>query len=270
MINLNIQQHLRNKYNPDGSPLRCHQLKMLDMLKYIDVFCRDNNISYWLSSGTCLGAVRHGGFIPWDDDVDIEMFRSDYLKFQKIFKETEQYILQTHKNDLFYFTTFSKVRDKNTQIYDSLYRYKGIFVDVFPLEYTNKTLSLIAEKIKQPFSWTLYNYIKFHKNSFFVKSFCIPLFVIAKYIYFTIPPIFRFISKFLPNNKLRHSYGTGWIENIRKVDDIIKPVRIPFEDVLLPVPRDYDSYLTHIYGPDYMSIPPTECIQPNHVQYFNK
>ncbi|MDE6121888.1 MAG: LicD family protein, partial [Duncaniella dubosii] len=67
MIDPLIQQELRSRFNPDGSPLRSHQLLMLDMLKKIDRICAENNIKYWLSSGTCIGALRHGGFIPWDD-----------------------------------------------------------------------------------------------------------------------------------------------------------------------------------------------------------
>ena len=64
---------LRQRYNPEGSLLRRHQLRMLEILKEIDRICQKHRIDYWLSSGTLLGAVRHGGFIPWDDDLDIEM-----------------------------------------------------------------------------------------------------------------------------------------------------------------------------------------------------
>lgn len=86
MIDFKTQEALRAKFNPDGSNLRKMQLRMLDMLKYIDKICREHNIKYWLSSGTCLGAVRHGGFIPWDDDCDIELLRKDYKKLIKIRK----------------------------------------------------------------------------------------------------------------------------------------------------------------------------------------
>ena len=98
------QAELRERFNPDGSSLRNHQLRMLEMLKYIDGVCKKHNISYWLSSGTLLGAVRHGGFIPWDDDLDIEMLRKDYLKLVKVLgREIDsKYALQTHKTCLLY------------------------------------------------------------------------------------------------------------------------------------------------------------------------
>ena len=116
MIDKKLQAELRAKFNPDGSDLRKLQLRMLDMLKYIDKICRENNITYWLSSGTCLGAVRHEGFIPWDDDIDIEMLEKDYHKFSTIMTSTSisQYIFQTHNNDPAYIYTFGKIRDLNS------------------------------------------------------------------------------------------------------------------------------------------------------------
>lgn len=98
MIDPKLQSELRAKYNPDGSNLRKMQLRMLEMLKYIDSICRENDIKYWLSSGTCLGAVRHGGFIPWDDDADIEMLASDYRKLEKILRSSSRdFVLQDYK-----------------------------------------------------------------------------------------------------------------------------------------------------------------------------
>ncbi|WP_431605313.1 LicD family protein, partial [Duncaniella dubosii] len=86
MIDPLLQQELRSRFNPDGSPLRRHQLLMLDMLKKINRICVENNIKYWLSSGTCIGALRHGGFIPWDDDVDLEMLEEDFKKLRRVMR----------------------------------------------------------------------------------------------------------------------------------------------------------------------------------------
>ena len=84
MIDEKLQVELRDIFNPEGSDLRKLQLRILEILKFVDSVCKTHGIQYWLSSGTCLGAVRHGGFIPWDDDVDIEMFEKDYIRFCKI------------------------------------------------------------------------------------------------------------------------------------------------------------------------------------------
>ena len=104
MITDTLQNELRERYNPDGSILRKQQLRMLEMLQYIDFVCKKHNIRYWLCSGTLLGAVRHGGFIPWDDDVDIEMLREDYKRLVRILKKDidSRYALQTHSTDANY------------------------------------------------------------------------------------------------------------------------------------------------------------------------
>ena len=99
MIDEKIQAQLREKYNPDGSAIRDAQLHMLNILKCVDGICRKHNIPYWLSSGTLLGAVRHQGFIPWDNDIDIEMPVEDYKRF-----------LQTYSSNLGYNEMWAKVR----------------------------------------------------------------------------------------------------------------------------------------------------------------
>ena len=90
---------LRHMYNPEGSQLRKAQLRMLEMMKFVDKTCRKYNIPYWLDSGTLLGAVRHKGFIPWDDDVDIGMMRKDIKRFiRAVEKENNpNFVVQTKK-----------------------------------------------------------------------------------------------------------------------------------------------------------------------------
>ena len=122
MIDAQTQDALRKRFNPDGSQLRFHQLRMLDMLAYFDDLCRRHGIKYWLSSGTLIGAVRHGGFIPWDDDVDVEMLRDDYERLITVFKKEPdpKFILQTHCTDFYYFQPFAKLRDPNSIIKDAV------------------------------------------------------------------------------------------------------------------------------------------------------
>ena len=80
----NNSEQLKAKYNPEGSTLRKAQLRMAEMLKYIDKICHEHSITYWMDFGTLLGAVRHGGFIPWDDDTDICMPIEDYERFKRL------------------------------------------------------------------------------------------------------------------------------------------------------------------------------------------
>ena len=77
-------EELKARFNPEGSPLRLQQLRMKEMLKVLDGICRKHDIPYWIASGTLLGCMRHGGFIPWDDDLDVEMLRSDYKRLLRI------------------------------------------------------------------------------------------------------------------------------------------------------------------------------------------
>lgn len=129
MIDDKLQQELRAKYNPEGSQLRQHQLRTLEILKVVDSICKTNNINYWLSSGTLLGAVRHKGFIPWDDDIDIEMLRDDFKKFNEVIPQylPDNLKLQNHQTDKCYYWPFAKVRDERYPIkekYNTDIRYK--------------------------------------------------------------------------------------------------------------------------------------------------
>ena len=268
MIEEKTQNELRELFNPDGSPLRKHQLKMLEILKYVDKICKDNGIKYWLSSGTCLGAVRHNGFIPWDDDVDIEMMREDFLKFERVFKETDLYVLQTHKNDKYYPTPFNKVRSKNTIIYDSLYKYRGVFIDILCIDYINRSLARFTELYQKVFGKYIYNFVKKHRNNKIIFEISSLLFLIMKKSFFSLMPIFYGINSFLPSKSLRHIFGAGWVDNTRIEEDIFPLAKIEFEGIELPVPGNYDKYLTRLYG-NYMNIPSYDKIARPHVQYYN-
>ncbi|ENG1228204.1 LicD family protein, partial [Salmonella enterica subsp. enterica] len=128
--------------------LRAAQLKMLVILDEIDRICRLNNIDYWLDAGTLLGAKRHGGFIPWDDDIDICMKREDYNKFISVCNihlDKNNFFLQTAYSDKYYvdYNTPCKVRMNKTKIieknemqynYYDMRSHHGLFVDIFPYD----------------------------------------------------------------------------------------------------------------------------------------
>lgn len=109
---------------------------ILDIMKDIDRFCRDNGIKYTISAGTMLGAVRHGGFIPWDDDADLFMLREDFDRFAKSYRSDKYHLLyNTRTKDEFLATGFIKISDPGTVVVDKTTRTSyGVYVDIFPLD----------------------------------------------------------------------------------------------------------------------------------------
>lgn len=261
MIENKLHKELRAYYNPDGSELRKLQLRMLEMLKYIDSICKENDIKYWLSSGTCLGAVRHGGFIPWDDDVDIEMMPSDFKKFCGVFKclNSEKYELQTYETDHEYVLPFAKVRDKNSLIRESSgvdrwYMYKGAFVDVFPIYFSPfKSLSKIASGMQ---------ILLLHRMSKIQSHHLRRALIMINHgiLYHLIFPVFGFINYLFKNNIVRMGgVGSPFMEKYN-IDCVKELVDVEFEGERFPIPSDYDKYLSSLYG-DYMEIPPAKSRQ---------
>ena len=107
-------QTLQNRYNPEGSKLRKNQEELLEMLIDLAAICKEHNIQWWLSSGSLLGAARHEGFIPWDDDIDITMFRRDFKRLQRIMHklESEKYVYQSMRSDIEYTNLYGKFRKR--------------------------------------------------------------------------------------------------------------------------------------------------------------
>lgn len=254
MIDSKLQADLRAYFNPDGSNLRKMQLRLLEMLKYIDKICRENNIKYWLSSGTCLGAVRHGGFIPWDDDVDIEMLREDYTKLCKVLKKNinPNYFFQQHPDDPEYLLPYAKLRDLNSTVKEKLTsdrwsKYKGCSIDIFVIESSN---SKILWKIGN----VLWNHLilssykvrngKLRKTKIFFGRL-----LLEKLIFKT----FRLFTQKTNNTIFRHSLGSGFLK-VRHLPDFSDQKWVPFEDTILPIPVNSDNYLRELYG-DYFIVP---------------
>ena len=152
-------ESLRQEYNPEGSMMRELQYRMLDMLLYLDDVCKKLNIQYYLDGGTCLGAVRHGGFIPWDDDMDVVIDVKDYKRLCDYLLEHPhpQYILHNRQTDDNYYVGWAKLRDLQSEStyhgdnvirgnQERIFKYSGVIVGFFAAkacETAKNTLELL-------------------------------------------------------------------------------------------------------------------------------
>ena len=157
MIDQNTQKTMNSQYNPEGSVLRNIQLNLLDILVEFDRVCRKNGIRYWLDSGTLLGAMRHGGFIPWDDDLDICILRKDYRKLIRILDNDLEYpfklneLRSSNGRDAVNHVPISRVINRSFLVSrkkdkDGNPIYEPIWIDIFPLENGSLRMKRFVEK----------------------------------------------------------------------------------------------------------------------------
>lgn len=246
---------LRNKYNPDGSKLRHDQLELLKMVKHLAEICKKNNIHWWLSSGTLLGAARHQGFIPWDDDMDIVLLEKDYKRLQKILihENSEEYVFHCRKTDFNYVNLFGKYRKRNGEINSTthprtkMYKYKGIGFDIFALRETSYISARFSEVICRRMLNCQYK-IKDKWTRMITTRF---LEGISDLLILCIDYILRLFKK---NGEMHYVPGTGWAHHYFDKNNIFPLKEIAFEDTYFPIPNKMDSYLTLVYG-DYMKLP---------------
>lgn len=154
----------------DALTLEECQVAGLNILRYFDKFCKDKNIRYYAAYGTLLGAVRHCGFIPWDDDIDLFMFRSEYNKFVELFSSVSQgqYKCVSFEKNTFCFP-YSKIIDTTTRIENENVVHMegtGLGIDIFPLDYVSdevEDIPVIARSIilvKKMLRYSVYNNVK--------------------------------------------------------------------------------------------------------------
>ena len=251
---------LRRKYNPDGSKLRTDQLELLEMLKFVADICQRNNIEWWLSCGTLLGAARHGGFIPWDDDLDISVSKSDYKKLKKILLnlDNKDYVFHCMESDVEYVNVFGKFRKREGSITSSnrrynYYKWRGIGFDIFAIEKNNYLSARIASVIYNNLQH-LTSYIKWgwlRKPLIrFIQVLCLGI----------INSVLRLVGLVNPRNEYHYLLGTGWPKERFYTEDIFPLTTISFEGVEFPAPKDTDAYLTKAYG-NWRSLPSEESIK---------
>lgn len=246
------QETLREEYNPEGSELRRLQLRMLDMLVVVDEICRRNDIPYWIEGGTLLGAVRHGGFIPWDDDLDIALMKKDYIQLLKCLKEElpAQYRLQTHETDSNYYLAFAKIRETDSEIkemeeYDRLYAYKGIYIDIFSMEPVYPFFSKVS-------SYLNYLVRKFAsgRRKYIGKVIAV---TILYCLFIWGNGMFHLLGWLKKPSAIGYSYGV--YSPLRCSKDMLFPLsEIDFENHRFKAPARVDAYLRSVFG-DYMELP---------------
>ena len=250
MLDKSIQEQLRSKYNPNGSLLRNAQLRMLEILIDFDRVCRKHDIKYWLSSGTLLGAVRHGGFIPWDDDLDVDILEDDYKRLLPILEKElgDKYFIQNRKTDKNFINNFTKIRDRHsyieeTQAMTSRYANHGLFIDIFPLNCAIKPFQRICGTIHY------FCYLLSCKGDWSHKVSRL----LTNFMYTCLIPIFRFVTSLSKSNFVYHTYGSHFYVG-RNLNNIFPLSEIEFEGHKFFAPGNCDGYLSDMFG-DYMKLP---------------
>lgn len=244
--------------------LRHLQLVILSIMKDVDELCRKNDIEYYLLGGSTIGAVRHQGFIPWDDDLDIIMTPKNYSRFLEVCRHqlnTEKYYMMEGLKD--WPLNFTKIKLKGTHlkeiggVFDR--DHDGIYLDVFKLENSP------SGKVSQRLQYVLAKYFLCYQLS--VRTFKDvdikkKLMMLASY-----PLRIKCLRKAVQNyiegfGETSSYYGSFYFRTRLKTaftrkEVFGKPVYKQFEDMMLPVPEKWDEYLAQMFG-DYMTPPPVE------------
>lgn len=248
--------------------LRQLQLIELEMLVEVDRICKKCGIKYNIIAGTLLGAVRHGGFIPWDDDADVAMLRPEYEKFRKACKtelDKTRFEFQDHRNTKGYRWGYGKIRRKDTlflrEHQEHMPYFQGIFIDIFPLDnvpdnYILRSIQNFECFCVRKILWSKVGKIaekNFLKRQVYKILDKIPEREIFRYYHRMIHRANRKKTRMVrilmfPTPNSEYGYYRCWYEN--STDTIFEGV--PFQGI-----KDYDSYLNFKFG-EYMKLPPVE------------
>ncbi len=259
---------LRKVIEIDKDMLRSLQLIQLEMLKEVDRICRKCGIRYNIIAGTLLGAVRHGGYIPWDDDADVAFLRPEYEKFRKACKkelDTTRFVFQDHRNTKGYRWGYGKLRMKNTlflrQHQEHMPYFQGVFIDIFPLDnvpdnYCMRCVHNFSCFCIRKVLWSevgKYSDKSTVKRSIYTMLSKISLEKVVYVYHLLITKSNRKKTKWVrilmfPTPNTQYGYLRKWYENSMK---------IKFEGLEFYGIKDYDEYLSFKFG-EYMKLPPDE------------
>lgn len=250
---------LKARFCPEGSSLQRQQQLMRRMVGELDRICRKHDIPYFLYGGTLLGAIRHNGFIPWDDDLDVGLLRKDYMRLLKVLPTElpDDIALQSNDTDKNYFYFFAKLRHKHSLLeeespYDRVFRERGVFIDIFPFE----RVHLWAQRLAHPLQGHTFKIFRKASNPQSVMWRIRTITWLNRHITF---PILRFICHATGGRTLTYDFGIPFhiVYNER---DLFPLTTHDFEGLQLSVPANSHHMLQTQYG-DYMKLPDLEHLQ---------
>ena len=229
---------------------------MAELLKVFAEICNEYDIKWWLCSGTLLGAARHKGFIPWDDDVDVAMMKKDYWKLRKVMQnwKDKRYFLHTMENDIEYKNAFGHFAYKENETF--------ICFDVFPMEKSSQ----FAAHMGKFFYCNMHHPTKYIKNKWIRHCY---IRLVQSINFGLLLPITRLIGLINPKKQYHYILGSCFWRCAFYAEDIFPLSMMEFEGHMLPVPGNTDAYLTNIYG-DWKKIPSEEQIKKriHHPEYY--
>ena len=250
----------------DADELKAIQL---DLLRKTAEFCEKNSIRYFLCGGTLLGAIRHKGYIPWDDDIDISMPRPDYDKFINTFnKPNNYYQVIAMSNDRRYGFPFAKVHDTRTFVDELQYAkdHFGVYIDIFPIDGVGEDEQVFRIlRLRKLLHTKKANYFQRTLLKKVINS-CGKIILLPFSTHYILKMMDKEARKYPFGSTSRagiiiNPYGTREIVDLTVFDN---PIPMRFEDREYMVPAAYDKWLRSIYG-DYMQLPPEDKRHSPHV-----
>ena len=243
---------------------------VFEILCHFKRFCLENNIKFFLSNGTLLGAVKYGGFIPWDDDIDVFVPRDDYNKLIEIYKNSEKYkLFSSERNEDFRFT-FAKLCDMTTvkeEINVDNGVTLGLDIDIFPLDCCTEHIlkKSVSTRIKINLVGCMLSKMESAKGKGFLKGVIIRYCRMRGYDHFS-----KKLKKIIEKEGKRGNTHKGCLmwqiygnREVIPAHVFDETVTVNFEGEEFPAPKGYDTYLRSLYG-EYEKDPPKEKQKTHH------